>query len=912
MADISLVIDVKQNGVTSAVKNTKTLESNVKLLSDAFKRNNLTLGPYTKGLKELAAATGKSYDELRKYAAQIRAAERAAARATAAARAEAKAVREYAEARRRANEEDRRRLSAERAAAAAARSTADANRRLRMEFREGYAAQVALRAAQLRLSQAHRQGIITAEEYQRQLQRLNQTVQQGGRHMNRSGVIVQQTGYQVGDFIVQLQGGTNAFVAFGQQATQVAGTLTMLGGKWILIGSALGVTIPLVTALGAGLMRANVEAETIYNQFGFLEGSVRGLASAFGGAGGVILNVLTTVVENLDVFVTILGVSAVAAAARFIATTQIMGTVVTATQLLFSGMAGAQLVAASATTTLTAAMSRLMVVISAHPIIAAMTAALAAAVFILYRARDASSGYRSSVEGLSDALKELRNNAKEAGIETARIRLGVDTSAQAIAMQRIAELSTQIAEQENLVAESSGHMKRNRESTLEALIKERGEIQKLLEADRERVRLMESATAQSSLDSIISSYDEQYATQIKINDAQESLNEAFRLGLIDQEEMVRIMAQYKELVESTEKAASKIGPALQSAIDQANAFATAMGRARTESLGIGISTVGINAQIAALESGASKAEATARAAAATLRETLSSELGGDVARGTSGNIERQVEARYQSVLERERAQEALNALTNPASSSSGGSSTTIKGTNLEKLREELALMEELRGKTEEYQYVRNKLGEEYANVNYGVIKSLEEQYASTQALIKLEEQREQLMTGVGQSVADGFTAMVEGTMTVKDAFRNMAKEIIKQLWEIFVVQQIVGVVSQAFGVPKAVTDPAVSAMMSTWDGGGYTGSGARSGGMDGKGGFVAMLHPQETVVDHTKGQSTGGGQSVVINQSFNFSANGDDSVKKIIAQAAPQIAQMTQKSMMDQRRRGGSMKSTFG
>jgi len=546
-----------------------------------------------------------------------------------------------------------------------------------------------------------------------------------------------------------------------------------------------------------------------------------------------------------------------------------------------------------------------------------MTAALAAAVFILYRARDASAGYQSNVEGLSDALKELRKNAKEAGIETARIELGADTDAQAIAMQRILELNEQIAEQERSrqnVASRQGQA--IAQARLEALKKEREEIQKLLEADRERVRLMESATAQSSLDSIISSYDEQYATQIKINDAQESLNEAFRLGLIDQEEMVRIMAQYKELVEGTEEAVSKIGPALQSAIDQANAFATAMGRARTESLGIGISTVGINAQIAALESGASKAEATARAAAATLRETLSSELGGDVARGTSGNIERQVEARYQSVLERGRAQEALNALTNPASSSSGvsggGSSITIKGTNLEKLREELALMEELRGKTEEYQYVRNKLGEEYANVNYGVIKSLEEQYASTQALIKLEEQREQLMTGVGQSVADGFTAMVEGTMTVKDAFRNMAKEIIKQLWEIFVVQQIVGVVSQAFGVPKAVTDPAVSAMMSTWDGGGYTGSGARSGGMDGKGGFVAMLHPQETVVDHTKGQSTGGGQSVVINQSFNFSANGDDSVKKIIAQAAPQIAQMTQKSMMDQRRRGGSMKSTFG
>jgi len=37
-----------------------------------------------------------------------------------------------------------------------------------------------------------------------------------------------------------------------------------------------------------------------------------------------------------------------------------------------------------------------------------------------------------------------------------------------------------------------------------------------------------------------------------------------------------------------------------------------------------------------------------------------------------------------------------------------------------------------------------------------------------------------------------------------------------------------------------------------FDGGGHTGNGARAGGMDGKGGFLAMLHPQETVTDHTK------------------------------------------------------------
>lgn len=37
-----------------------------------------------------------------------------------------------------------------------------------------------------------------------------------------------------------------------------------------------------------------------------------------------------------------------------------------------------------------------------------------------------------------------------------------------------------------------------------------------------------------------------------------------------------------------------------------------------------------------------------------------------------------------------------------------------------------------------------------------------------------------------------------------------------------------------------------------FDGGGYTGDGPRSGGIDGKGGFRATLHPQETVIDHTK------------------------------------------------------------
>ena len=76
---------------------------------------------------------------------------------------------------------------------------------------------------------------------------------------------------------------------------------------------------------------------------------------------------------------------------------------------------------------------------------------------------------------------------------------------------------------------------------------------------------------------------------------------------------------------------------------------------------------------------------------------------------------------------------------------------------------------------------------------------------------------------------------------------------------------------------------------------------------------MAMLHPRETVVDHTKGQSAGG---TVVNQVFNISANTSDDTKRLItqtiAQASPAIINQSVGAVMNQRRRGGAMKSAFG
>lgn len=53
--------------------------------------------------------------------------------------------------------------------------------------------------------------------------------------------------------------------------------------------------------------------------------------------------------------------------------------------------------------------------------------------------------------------------------------------------------------------------------------------------------------------------------------------------------------------------------------------------------------------------------------------------------------------------------------------------------------------------------------------------------------------------------------------------------------------------------------------LASFEGGGYTGNRPRVGGMDGKGGFLAMLHPNESVTDHTKG----GGAPVSVNFTIN-------------------------------------------
>lgn len=83
----------------------------------------------------------------------------------------------------------------------------------------------------------------------------------------------------------------------------------------------------------------------------------------------------------------------------------------------------------------------------------------------------------------------------------------------------------------------------------------------------------------------------------------------------------------------------------------------------------------------------------------------------------------------------------------------------------------------------------------------------------------------------------------------------------------------------------------------SFDGGGYTGNGARVGGLDGKGGFAAIMHPNETVIDHTKGGQLG------TNVNFTIVANDTNGFAKLLQQNRGQIIHMIREATNNQGRR---------
>jgi hypothetical protein len=123
-------------------------------------------------------------------------------------------------------------------------------------------------------------------------------------------------------------------------------------------------------------------------------------------------------------------------------------------------------------------------------------------------------------------------------------------------------------------------------------------------------------------------------------------------------------------------------------------------------------------------------------------------------------------------------------------------------------------------------------------------------------------------SGVSEMIAgtkDAKEVFVDFLGSIADALMDTAKQMIAQYIAIGIARIFAGM-GGGGGSFKPVGDLAAVGSVGTgfnfdagamlgglsFAGGGYTGSAPRAGGIDGQGGFPAILHPQETVIDHTR------------------------------------------------------------
>jgi hypothetical protein len=190
----------------------------------------------------------------------------------------------------------------------------------------------------------------------------------------------------------------------------------------------------------------------------------------------------------------------------------------------------------------------------------------------------------------------------------------------------------------------------------------------------------------------------------------------------------------------------------------------------------------------------------------------------------------------------------------------------------------------------------------------GGVRSLNDQVKETPLDIDNAKQKfEQLGQTIQSSMEQGFMAIFDGTKKASGAFKDMARQILAELFRVLVVQRVVGsfggggilgAIGGAFGIGKNANGT------TNWRGG-LTMVGER-------GPELVNLPRGSQVVDAQTTAGRMGVGDVVQHFNFNLAANGDESVRRIVAQAAPQIVEAAKSGVLDARRRGGSYRAAFG
>jgi hypothetical protein len=136
--------------------------------------------------------------------------------------------------------------------------------------------------------------------------------------------------------------------------------------------------------------------------------------------------------------------------------------------------------------------------------------------------------------------------------------------------------------------------------------------------------------------------------------------------------------------------------------------------------------------------------------------------------------------------------------------------------------------------------------------------------AAEEVMSKFEE----MQNAISQTMLQSFKGVLSGTESIGDAAIKVLDSIIEKTIDLLmqpIFDEIAGNISGNIFKSVGGGINGSGGFFPSFDGGGYTGKGVRAGGLDGKGGRMAILHPNETVTDHSKGDGTSGPTTVNIN-----------------------------------------------
>jgi phage-related minor tail protein len=700
-----------------------------------------------------------------------------------------------------------------------------------------------------------------------------------GKSTNKFGMYAQQVGYQVGDFFVQVQSGTSALVAFGQQGTQLAGLLPGVAGAVIGIG----------LSLGTMLLKTFLDTKDAGKQ---LEESIKGVENALSN----LSNVSSMLRDTLG-------------APFSEANTQLKEYL----ELLEKSSA----------------------------------AKVQDAIALAFGAKGESTGILNELKVLADDMTKPpwwageKFGGSEKEIEDAEELLRV--------RGEIAEILRGTAEQPRVIEGTEGLRELGDDllayskqfngalgERIRTLMFEAGLTQLMVDAEKAKGDAADATTKKqlAFIDDLLKAA-EKAAAEAKRATEQQAREEIKVFESVNTQRSNANMALERANIAQLRQAGDLIN-----ARDREKQLVMKIAAAQVEAVG-GTAAQQIEAaklaeEILKIKHDMEDAALAAKVFEEAIKNASGSGRGADPRKFMEGSpigwLTPEVLKKYKEFMAEQ-------------NKGKGKEPKTMEGP-IKALERQIELSKALFGledhaRRKEEVYMQLKFQNQDADIkaSENELRSLAERVALEEQRTKvleeqnkvIEEQRQQqeaLADSIASTMGDAFTSIVDGTMSVKDAFKSMARAIIKELYEVLIVQQLVGSAKAGSrsGIAGGIMNFFGSANGNAMYGGnvipfasgGVVGSPTTFPMSAGRTGLMGEAGP-EAIMPLKRGangklgvQSEGGSGDVVIHQNFNFAANGDESVKKLIAQAAPQIANMTKSSIISDRRRGGQMKATFG